>query len=359
MARKGENIYKRKDGRWEGRWIISHECGKAKYGYIYAKTYSEVRTELSFRRQNELTNKISSGKKLKSYYSNWIELIQLNRKESTCVKYRSIIEKHILPSFGELSMQQISTSDVGAFLLKKQQAGLSPSTVNGIKTVLKMFMNYIDSQNAVCNFSELRIKKGACNLRVLSNDEQNKLCQFLKKDMDCCKLGVYLCLFTGLRIGELCALRWKNVLTDRKVIYVESTMQRIKSESGGTKIVITSPKSISSRRVIPITDALAAVLEKYKASENSYVLSGSEDSFIEPRTLQYRFKKYIEAAGISAANFHSTRHTFATRCIENGVDVKSLSEILGHSNIGITLNRYVHSSLEFKRENMEKLLSIM
>lgn len=359
MARKGENIYKRKDGRWEGRWIISHEYGKAKYGYVYAKTYSEVRTELSFRRQNAVVLSEKYNNTLRSCCCEWLESVQLKCKESTCAKYRSIIEKHILPSFGEFSPRQITTSLVGAFLNEKHQAGLSPCTLCSIKTVLKMLLNHIDQQNTVCNFSELKIRQNALKLRVFSKSEQAKLCQFLKKDMDHCKLGVYMCLFTGLRIGELCALRWKNIMLDEKVICVEYTVQRIRSETGGTKIITTPPKSKSSNRIIPITDALAVLLERYKASDNSYVLSGSEEVFIEPRTLQYRFKNYLKSAEIESANFHSTRHTFATRCIENGVDVKSLSEILGHSNVGITLSRYVHSSMEFKRENMEKLLPIM
>lgn len=297
MARKGENIYKRKDGRWEGRWIISHECGKAKYGYVYAKTYSEVRAELSFRRQNTAVPSRKYNNTVKDHYSEWLGSVQLKCKESTCVKYRLIVEKHILPSLGELSPKQITTPLVSAFLHEKQQEGFSPRTLNSIKTVLKMLLNYIDPQNSICNFSEIKIKQNALKLRVLSNSEQSKLCQFLKEDMDRCKLGVYMCLFTGLRIGELCALRWKNIILDEKIICVECTAQRIKSETGGTKIITTLPKSKSSNRIIPITDALAVILERYRASENSYVLSGSEEIFIEPRTLQYRFKNYLRSAG--------------------------------------------------------------
>jgi integrase len=139
-------------------------------------------------------------------------------------------------------------------------------------------------------------------------------------------------------------------------------MQRIQNVSAAetrTRIVITEPKSACSQRDIPIPDFLVAMLRTFQAESEAYVLTGSRDHFIEPRTMQNHFKRYVRQCGIAPANYHALRHSFATRCIELGFDVKSLSEILGHSNVNTTLNRYVHSSLELKRENMEKLCSLV
>lgn len=360
MARKGENIYRRKDGRWEGRWIISREYGKAKYGYVYARTYSEVRSKLSARRQKgKAHSRSTGGRTLRCYAEEWLSAVRLKNKESTYIKYRAICEKHILPALGELSPNRITTQIAGNLLHERLQSGLSPRTVCGIKTILKMLLNFAGKDDADCDFSALKIRQPHKDMRVLSVEEQRSLCGYLKENMDQCKMGVFLCLFTGMRVGEICALRWSNVSLDNRTIRIEETMQRINTEKGKTKVITTLPKSSYSCRIIPITDELAALMSKFRALGREYVLSGSEDVFIEPRTLQYRFKKYLKLAGIKNANFHALRHTFATRCVESGVDVKSLSEILGHSNIGITLSRYVHSSMDFKRENMEKLVKLM
>ena len=136
-------------------------------------------------------------------------------------------------------------------------------------------------------------------------------------------------------------------------------MQRIQIPDGPTKtkILISEPKSQCSIREIPITKTLRGFLELYQ-NEKGYVLTGKENKFIEPRTMQNRYKVILETCGISNANFHTLRHTFATRCIEVGFDVKSLSEILGHANVNITLNRYVHPSMAMKQKNMDKLSEI-
>jgi integrase len=171
-------------------------------------------------------------------------------------------------------------------------------------------------------------------------------------------LGVLLSLYTGIRIGELCALRWENIDLTEKTMRINSTMQRIPDFTGGaakTQVTITSPKSKCSVRTIPLPDFLAALLASFAAQPKAFLLTGEKLRFVEPRTVQNRFKAYIKACGIESANFHCLRHTFATRCVELGFDVKTLSEILGHSSVNITLGRYVHSSLDLKRTNMAKL----
>lgn len=190
----------------------------------------------------------------------------------------------------------------------------------------------------------------------MSKEEQKKLVAYLLADLDICKLGVLVALYTGLRIGELCALHWEDM--DESSIIVKRTMQRLQKQDGsGTELVIGTPKTGSSCRVIPIPSFLKGMIEEFrkKKGESIYFLSSSPHKILEPRNLQYKFQKYLKEASIEKANFHALRHTFATRCVEKGFETKSLSEVLGHSNVQTTLNKYVHSSFELKQTNMELL----
>ena len=199
-------------------------------------------------------------------------------------------------------------------------------------------------------------------MRVLSKTEQEQLCKYLLAKLEPCNVGVLVCLFTGLRIGEICALRWEDVSFSDQTILVQHTLQRVQDKSGNdvkTKIVVTTPKSNCSIRTIPMPDELSVILAAYQRTSIGYLLTNDEHRFIEPRTMQNRFKRALEASGVEVVNFHAIRHTFATRCIELGFDVKSLSEILGHATVNITMNRYVHPTLELKKENMKKLSSLL
>ena len=178
----------------------------------------------------------------------------------------------------------------------------------------------------------------------------------LTEELNLPGLGIYLCLFTGIRVGELCALTWDDISLENNMIHIHRTMQRIQTPDSERKtaILIAKPKSQCSIRDIPIAGALREKLVQ-QAVKEGYVLTGNKTNYIEPRTMQNRFKAIVERCGIQDVHFHTLRHTFATRCIEVGFDVKSLSEILGHANVSITLNRYVHPSMELKQKNMDKL----
>ena len=194
-------------------------------------------------------------------------------------------------------------------------------------------------------------------MRVLSQDEQQRLESYLLNDMDIYKFGVLLTLYTGLRIGELCALQWKDV--DTGSITVRKTMQRLQKLSGfGSEVVLGSPKTKTSARIIPLPSFLGAYIERFKQGQDptGYVLSTEKKPIVEPRVMQYKFKKYMEDVNIDGATFHTLRHSFATRCVDKyNFEIKTLSELLGHSTIEMTLNRYVHSSMDLKRSNMERL----
>lgn len=211
-----------------------------------------------------------------------------------------------------------------------------------------------------CHFELIRLKNCDSQIHILERQEQRKLEKFLMSDESLTKTGVLLSLYMGLRLGEVCALKKENIINKEELLQVRFTMQRIQDVkmSGGrkTKIIVTEPKSSCSRRDIPIPFFLQERLKTLeKSPENAYVLTGTADKFIEPRTMENIFKRYLRECRMNEINYHALRHTFATRCIEEGFDIKSLSEILGHANVNITLNRYVHSSMEQKRKHMDRL----
>ncbi len=363
MSRKGENIYKRKDGRWEGRFLESYNPdGKGRYHSVYAASYTEVREKLKSYKTMTIKNPVRSSK-LAKYCAEWLGMVKLNHKESTYCKYRNICENHILPVFAGLNISLISVELIENFLADRlNNHKFSSKTVKDILCVLKQIFAFAEESgaNVICNFDHIHIRQKKNKMRVLSSDEQKILSDYLLKDMALDKLGIYLSLYTGIRIGELCALKWKNIQFNKQILKIDKTMQRIQTFDSNekTKVIISEPKSLCSLREIPLPKFLCDILRSFKSSDNCFLLSGDSDRFVEPRALSYNFKKYVEKYGLKDVNFHALRHTFATRCVESGFDIKTLSEILGHSSVKITLDRYVHSSMELKRKNMEKLAEI-
>lgn len=371
MSRKGENIYKRKDGRWEGRYIKAYSFdGKAKYGYCYGQSYREVKEKLAKQKASLLIKYGSEIKTTRRRFGTccdeWLMLKRLEVKESTYSQYYGCINRYIKPKLGNCYISALTSSVIEGFsreLLLKE--GLSPKTVKDILVLLKNISDYTRKKNPG-NMPAVEIvypKAQKKEMRVLSCQEQRLLTEYLLTDMDSVKFGVILTLMTGLRIGEVCALRWSDISLEEKVIRVSTTMQRVSNfdENGGpkTKVIITGPKSRSSYRVIPLNDYminLCRIMER--KNDSAYVLSGSSEYFIEPRSLQYKLEQYAKACGLEGVHYHTLRHSFATRCVEADFEIKSLSEILGHSSSKITLDYYIHSSIELKRQNINKLNQI-
>ena len=371
MARKGENIYKRKDGRWEGRYIVCYDSyGKAKYKYLYAKTYSEIKAKLRNAQSNQknIDEKETAKEKYDFWLDEWLHMKKRCVKDSTYIRYKNAIQNHIKPKLGSYPINKISTSLMEEYITLKLQngkldgsGGLSSKSMSDIMVIIKESFKYaqLNGTTVICNFDRISFKKSMQKMRVLSNLEEKCLLMILLDDIDRYKLGVLICLYTGIRIGELCALQWKNVSLEEKTLKIEKTLQRLQNDDTinepKTRIIITEPKSNAAMRIIPLPNFMIEILAPFQNTSNSYLLSGESGSIIEPRTMQNYFKKYLRDSEINDANFHCLRHTFATRCIEAGFDVKTLSEILGHSSVKITLDRYVHSSLQLKRNNMDKL----
>ena len=372
MSRKGENIYKRKDGRWEGRYIQSYGgCGKAKYGYVYARTYNEAKQLLIDKKASNASPNIAehpSSIKYEDLLDEWLQFSRINVKESTYAHYFHLINTHIKPSLGKYPVSKISTQLVEAYIDSQMKhgrldgkGGLSAKTTSDILAIIKSSFEYAGYHDihVICNLSKLGIKQQKKGIRVLTIKEQAALISVLTEEMDLFKFGTLFALYTGIRIGELCALQWENISLDNATLKIQQTLQRIQDTNKGastkTKIVITTPKSKCSVRDIPIPMFLVEMARQFSNNPKAYILSGDKSKYVEPRTMQNHFKQYVEACGIEDANFHALRHTFATRCIELGFEIKSLSEILGHANVNITLNRYVHSSFDLKCANMNKL----
>lgn len=372
MPRRGENIYKRKDGRWEGRYIKCYnKNNKAVYGSVYAHSYSEVKLKLSHAKsevQNQSSAIKQNGETLEDYSLQWLKKVQAQVKPSTFVKYTNVVNNHIVPGLGFLKVTELSTEIVREFTDKlllsgnmQNHKGLSAKSVKDIVSVLHLILRYTGDMGteASCNFDLISIKSNQIRKETISERENKTLVKYLLTETDNIKLGILICLYTGLRIGEICAMRFEDISLEDNIIYVNKTMQRLQTLNNNseakTAIIISAPKSISSYRAIPIPDFLAKLVEGLLNNPKAYILTGKINKYIEPRTMENKFKKCLKKCGLSDYNFHQLRHRFATHCIEVGFEIKSLSEILGHSNVNITLNRYVHSSLETKRFNMNKL----
>lgn len=373
MSRKGENIYKRKDGRWEGRYLKRTPDGKCKYGYVYASTYRDVKSRLQKAAALwEMTPSKERDDSLlfSAVAARWERNIAQQVKESTFVKYHMIVTKHLLPPLGNVNVEEMTHERIESLsigLLRGEGTGsrpLAPRTVSDILAVLRSILRFARRSGAIvpCDGSSVRIRRAQAEIRVLTRHEQDVLCRYLYNNVSLRNTGILLSLYAGLRVGEICALQWKDIALEEGLLYVRHTMQRIQSiEPGGprTRVVMTTPKSVTSARVIPLPEDLAAIIGEMPGDRDGFFLTGSTDAFCEPRVMQYHFQRIMEQCGLPKANYHALRHTFATRCIELDFDVKSLSELLGHSTVSMTMDRYVHPSLEHKRENMQRLSGLM
>lgn len=284
----------------------------------------------------------------------WLKEVSDYNKYSTFIKYQSIYNKHIKAYIGNRNLLNLSEGECIKLLEDKWKGEkvLSPNTVSSIRSVLFQILHYgkSDIPQKIENkrYSYLK-KNNLAKIEILSREEQVKLLEYLTQNIDSYKLGIIICLYTGMRLGEICALKTEDLHIKEKRIIVKSTVQRIavNDSPNRTMLYISPPKTASSFREIPLCDYIISLIKRDLNLNHEYLIN--ENSTMEPRTYQYKFKKYLINAGIdSDLHFHSLRHTFATNCIASGMDPKSLSEILGHSDVKTTLNRYVHPTFEHK-----------
>lgn len=368
MPRRGESIYKRKDGRWEGRYIVSYKPdGKAIYKSVYGKSYSETKEKMQRFKSNTVKFP-PCNVKFSDLCTQWLEDIKISLKQSAYAQYDNSVHKHIIPYFGNIKVKTISKDMVNGFIKNKLEkgrldgkGGLSPKTVIDLWSKLNAIIHYAESKGYIQDFDYdvIQPKTVDNELPILTVQEQIKLITSIKSNLTTEKLGILLSLYAGIRLGEVCALTWENIDFDNGMLKIRTTLQRIKNTDKNaktkTKVVIDTPKSKKSIRDIPLPNFLIGTLKSFVSeNERAYVLTGTQ-KYMENRVYQNRFKQYLFEAQIDDINFHALRHTFATRAIENGIDIKSLSEILGHASVRFTLERYVHSSNSLKKQGMEKL----
>jgi len=364
MPRRGENIYKRKDGRWEARVLESN----GKYRYVYAKTYKEVKEKKQNYqkyirlRPRILPEQITAAAGL---FVDWLQGDVVNQvKPSTYENYYFCMKKYVLPFFKTKGNEFLTENTVVQFAKSIHSNPIISESYKrkiliifktALKEVAKGYPNFSGLMEAV------KLPKAPNpEVQAFSVSEQRMIEQAAFHEKDIRALGIILTFYTGIRLGELCALKWCDLDFEAGTISITKTVSRVKNpqpQGKKTALLVGTPKSLKSRRKIPLPKFLQNALMDYKEKcpdENFFLFSGTEDP-PDPRVYEKLFKNVLKSAGVKERKFHTTRHTFATRALEVGVDIKTLSEILGHSSVTITLNIYAHSLMEQKMIAMDKL----
>lgn len=386
MPRKGLNISKCHKGKyeyWRGRYEKGiDKNGRMTYGEIYAKTYEEVEERL-VKVQNEINaNTFIEPTKITvaQWLDRWLKTYKdTSLTQSTYISYKGIIENHITPAIGGLRLQILSLDMLQDFFNKKAaeinprtKKPLSVKTLKNMKAMLvTAFKQAIISDIIHRNPAEYIAlpKAEKKEMRVLTREEQRRLLEYVKTSDSRFKVIVFLALCTGMREGEISALTWNDIDFESGVITVNKTLMRVQKKDGkGTEIKITPPKSRKSDRVIPMQMALISELKKHYKNitaekllagsaydKKCYVVCNELGGYVEPRQIQKIFKGFTAAVKLDGVNFHALRHTFATRAVESGMDIKTLSTLLGHADIQTTLNRYAHTTDEHARNEIEKM----
>ena len=379
MARRGENIRKRKDGRWEGRirYGVNAE-GKALTKYLYGHSYAECREKMHAFLQLRRTPKKSC--ELCCTYEalsvKWLEHEKLGVKQSSYDSYDYMLRQYVLPKFGKRLITEITKEEAEewlTWLLEEgksgkrrkdgsvpEKGGLSYSMVTNIVIVLKSVMAYGEELYHIENPLR-RIKwpkpKNYRRDRVFTHREWDIFVQAMKRvaHTEAIETGMY----TGLRLGEICGLQRGDIDLNERTIMVKRNIVRlrVRGEDRKTRLAATTPKTDQSKRILPYPDVLHETLREVcrGKEEGDYLFGETRRVFMNPKTLTTRYYRVLEAGKLRRVSFHTLRHTFATRCIEGGMDIKTLSEILGHSSVKLTLERYVHSSMDFKKKQINRV----
>ena len=292
-------------------------------------------------------------------------------KQSSYETYSQWIWNHLIPYFGEMECKKITRQAIQAFIFDMTthgrldcDGGLSCRTIKGMVTVLRSILGfaqeyYITELDTTC-FSKLSYPKTAQKQRfhIFSAEEQKAIQNYITDNLSYQSFGILFALQTGVRIGELCALQYGDIDLCKKTVHITKTLQRVpykREKMNSSKVIISTPKSDTSIRLIPMASRLFQIMMKLKyQSDKCYIITGTE-KYTEPRGYYYQYQKLLQNACVNYANFHTIRHTFATRCIESGADCKTVSEILGHASVKTTLDLYMHPQLEQKRLCIEKM----
>ena len=365
MPKRGENIYKRKDGRWEGRYISGrYPNGRAKYTSIYGKSYREVKSLLEKRKGERIKTITPSVITIKVLMETWLSLRSTVIKESSYQRYEDLINCHILPRLGGIRVNCLTAEVLSNFIKTLQKdgrldghGGLSDKTVSDIICILRSALRLAGKNGAVNVETLFDVKVPSAKqkpVQTLGNTECEALTRSILAEPDIYGIAYLLALNLGLRLGEVCGLKWSDVDFTEHLLSVNRTAIRLK-QGNHTKLTVQTPKTENSVRVIPLPAEMVPLLIRMKSthSHDSFIITGSKTKPQDPRMLHTRFKRFLKDHGMRDISFHTLRHTFATRCIERGIDAKTLSEIVGHANVKTTLQLYVHPSISHKRAAVE------
>ncbi len=367
MARRGENIRKRSDGRWEGRYIKGRSAeGKPCWGYVYGATYAEVR-EISVRKKAEygIYNLSSTNITFSEISEQWLYSVRQSVKESTYSHYQYTMRHYLLPVFGNLKVNMLDEKILEQGLLEviapagERQRTLGATMAQECLSILRRICKYAAHFHLIRPL-EISVKLPQKNSKAalpFTKEEQKKLQTFVMDSPTPRKIGLLLGFQLGLRIGEICGLKWGDFDLSTGIVTIQRTVNRISCENGHTKIIVQSTKTKNSNRAIPLPKSLIRVLKLLSEnfSSETWFLSGNEEKPVEPRCYRKSIHGYLKKAGVHQAHPHMLRHTFATTCLQAHCDIKTLSELLGHANAEITLKRYVHSDMGRKRREMNRI----
>ena len=306
----------------------------------------------------------------KEWAAIWLQQKEYLVKESTYANYSVALVNHIIPYLGEQFLKDIDKMMVQKMvwhLLKSgrvdRSGGLSLKTVKDINNILMSCLRDAQQDEHYYNWKIMYPRKSENRInglvQIISINDTNIMLKSIRKNCTPEYLGFAISIYTGMRIGEICALKWEDIDMTERYIVVNKTLQRVYIKDFGgknySKIIIASPKTSKSKRIIPVNDSLYKLLnECYPHKQESYVITGRQ-TYLEPRAYRNRFKKFLRENKLPNIRFHAIRHTFATRCISSGIDYKTVSELLGHSSVNLTMNLYVHCQMEEKRRCTEAL----
>ena len=305
--------------------------------------------------------------KLKEVIKEQIESKKYSIKERTYLFYKQQVFIHIEEEIGNIDLKEITQDVINDYIINKYKSGnkntgkeLSYSSTKLLIGIINRGLQYAYKKKYISEKLEVEVtikNNDFKKVYALSREEQKKLEKYILEKKKTYSYGILLSLYTGMRLGELLALKWENIDFKNKVILVNKTICRV-SDGSKTKLIEDTPKTQSSCREIPINNCVIALLKElkqYQQNNSEYVVSRIKGKRLETRSYQDSFSRILKKLKIKHYGFHSLRHTFATRSLEIGVDIKTLSELLGHTNPTITLNRYVHYNMDLKRNAINKL----
>ncbi|MDE7384848.1 MAG: site-specific integrase [Anaeroplasmataceae bacterium] len=308
--------------------------------------------------------------KLKELLNLWLnKYAKLTLKIRSYSKYQDITLLHINPILGNYELESITPTLLQDYVIEKLRRGnlvthkpLATNTVSSIVSVLKQAFHLAMNLDYIMKDPTSTIKLPPSKekeVNALTREEQKTIEEYCLKNNKNNYLGIIICLYTGIRLGELLALTWEDIDFNKKYLYIKKTSYTLRIDKK-KDFIVESPKTKKSNRVIPLPDKLINLLTIYKnKSSCKYLIHTRGKTMVEARSYQRTFESILKKCKIKHYNFHCLRHTFATRALELGMDIKTLSEILGHTNVSITLNRYAHSLLEYKIQEMNKIVQIL